>query len=306
MRLFVTGAGGFLGRHVVACALARGHEVTALIRGGDVDRRDVTVVRGDLRRPADWQPALAGADAVVHLAIGVGSFSEQFAGTVVGTEALLAAMRATGVDRLVHTSTFSLYDYAVMPVGALVDEQSPLEAHPLRRDDYLRTKLVQEQLIDDFADAGGRVTYLRPGAIYDETHVWDGGFGLIVGPLGLAISPSALMKLVHVDSCAEAVVLAAETDASIGEVINLVGDDLPTQRVFAQQLRRAGHRMPRAVPMPYRVGVLLARLAWGVNQSCLGGRARLPALLNPYRFDAMFKPLRYSNEKAKRLLGWRP
>lgn len=306
MRLFVTGAAGFLGRRVVAHALARGHDTVALIRKGDLDAPGVIVVRGDLRQPAGWRHHLAGVDAVVHLAMGTGSFSEQFAGTVIATESLLAAMRAAGVDRLVHASTFSLYDYAALPVGTVLDERSPIEAHPLRRDDYLRTKLVQEQLVNEFADAGGKVTSLRPGAIYDDTHVWDGGFGLVVGSVGLAIAPGALMKLTHVDNCAEAMVLAAERPASIGEVINVVDDDLPTQRAFAAGLARAGHTMPRAVPVPYRLGLLLARLAWKVNERLLDGGAKLPALLNPYRFDALFKPLSYSNEKAKRVLGWDP
>ena len=69
MKLFITGAGGFLGSAVRDCAVARGHEVSALVRKPTAsDHPNLTYVDGDLRAPGAWTEALAGHDAVIHLA----------------------------------------------------------------------------------------------------------------------------------------------------------------------------------------------------------------------------------------------
>ncbi len=100
MRLFITGATGFVGRHVVAEAVARGHHVTALVRTGtDPAMLDaalatgrVDLVRGDLSRSAPLVEPLRGTDVLLHLAaVKGGDYFARFAGTVIGTENLLAA-----------------------------------------------------------------------------------------------------------------------------------------------------------------------------------------------------------------------
>ena len=314
MRLFITGAAGFIGRSLVTQSLTRGHRVVALVRGTtDVttlpwasDPR-VTIVRGDLRERSDWVDALRGSDAVIHGAYGQGDFFSQFAGTVVGTENLLAGMEAVGVRRLVHLSTFSLYDYRALPARASLDETAPLETHPQLRDAYTQTKLVQEQLVRDFARRGGQVTVVRPGAVYGAGKMWDAGMSMrVTDGWWLAIAPWAALKLTYVENCAHAIVLTAENPAAVGETFNIVDTDPPTQRAYAKALRRHGIDVPRSIPVPYVVARAVAQVADAVNRAFFRHRARLPWVLSPAKLDASCKPLTYPNERARWTLGWTP
>jgi len=314
MRLFITGASGFIGTEVVERALDRGHEVVAMVRAGTDparlrwhDRVGLTLARGDVRERGAWTTALVDCDAVLHLAYGPGDFHAQFATSVVGTEHLLAAMDAAGVRRLVHVSTFSVYDYESLRPGAVLDETSPLEPEPARRDDYAHTKLLQERLVRAAETAGDLdLTVLRPGAVYGPGKLWDAGLSGHLGGIGLAIAPGARLKLTEVGNCAEAIVLAAERRAAVGTTLNIVDDDLPTQRAYAAALRRHGIEVGPSVPIPYAPARAAAMLVRALNRSFFGGRARVPWLLVPAKLDARVKPLRYPNDRAKDVLGWRP
>src|ERR1700722_15784174 len=118
MRALITGANGFLGRHVVGALLARDIEVRALVRPaarleplGWPD--SVEVFRADLRTSRELGHAFDGIDVLLHLAAVVsGGEDAQFAGTVVGTERLLNAMANSTCRRLVLCSTFLVYDFS--------------------------------------------------------------------------------------------------------------------------------------------------------------------------------------------------
>ena len=106
MRIFVTGATGFVGRHVIEVAAARGHKVRAVVRPSSstdiADDPAVESARVDLRSPDGLAEAIDGVDSVIHLAATkAGDFQAQFAGTVVATENLLAAMSQVRVHQLV-------------------------------------------------------------------------------------------------------------------------------------------------------------------------------------------------------------
>src|SRR4051812_16814320 len=123
MRVLITGAGGFLGRELVARAVEAGHEGSALVRrdppGPDALDPSVRVVRGDLRRPGEWTGALAETDVVVHAAAAPGGDrAQQLSNTVVATERLLDALTDQPVKRFVHVSSLSVYDYHSLPVGS--------------------------------------------------------------------------------------------------------------------------------------------------------------------------------------------
>jgi len=190
MKLFVTGSTGFVGNAVVTARLERGHDVVALVRPATsldevlwAKQQAVTIARGDLRRRGGWEEELGACDAVIHLAAaGSGDFYTQFAATVLATENLLAAMAASGPRRLVHISSFSVYDYRAVRDGDPLDETSPLEARPTERDDYLQTKLIQEEMVRRFErEHDAAVTILRPGAIYGPGKLWNAGRAVRLG-----------------------------------------------------------------------------------------------------------------------------
>lgn len=316
MKLLVTGASGFLGKYVVTTALRRGHQVKAMVRPAtDVSKiawashSNVELVRLDLRRKVGIADSLTGVDAIVHLAAAkAGDFYAQFGGTVLATENLLEAMSAVGLKRLVAIGTFSVYDYINMRSSSTLDESSPLVKEPQLRDEYAQTKLLQEQLVRTFErEQSGLVTILRPGVIYGKDNLWTARLGAGLGEGSwLRIGAYSKLPLSYVENCAEAIVLAAEKEEAIGQTINVLDDNPPTQRQYAKALLAQVPNPPKFVPVNWTVMRMIGGLAWAVNTQLLGGNAKLPGVLVPARLHARFKSLRYSNQKLKQCLGWEP
>jgi UDP-glucose 4-epimerase len=153
VKALVTGAAGFLGRHVVSALLGRGVEVRALVRPATRVEplgwpSSVEVVRADLRTARDLDRAFDGVEVLVHLAAAVsGGEDAQFAATVVGTERLLEAMARTSCRRVVLASSFSVYDWSA--IQGTLDEDSPIEPVPdlYERDGYSIAKSWQERVV---------------------------------------------------------------------------------------------------------------------------------------------------------------
>ena len=105
MNILILGASGKTGREVVAQAVAAGHTVTAFVRDpAKLERDDVAVAVGDARSVDDLRTALRSQDAVIStLGTNRGDDKKLIESS---TEALLEAMRTTGVRRLVMLSTF--------------------------------------------------------------------------------------------------------------------------------------------------------------------------------------------------------
>ena len=172
MKALVTGANGFLGRHVVCALLARGIEVRAMVRpAARLEGLDwpssVEVFRADLRTTRDLPRAFEGVDVLLHLAAVVsGGEDAQFAGTVAGTERLLEAMAAAACQRLVLCSTFSVYNYSA--ISGTLYEDSPLHQTPdlYARDGYTIAKWWQERVTRRFAEKYRLGSYRAPAWVH--------------------------------------------------------------------------------------------------------------------------------------------
>jgi nucleoside-diphosphate-sugar epimerase len=184
MRALVTGANGFLGRHVVEALLARSIEVRAMVRPavrleGLGWPSSVEIFRADLRTSRELKRAFEGVDVLLHLAAVVsGGEDAQFAGTVAGTERLLDAMATSACRRLVLCSSFSVYDYS--STRRTLDEGSPLHRVPdiYARDGYTISKWWQERVARRFAkEHGWDLTVLRPGFIWGRDHGYLAALG---------------------------------------------------------------------------------------------------------------------------------
>lgn len=162
--VLVTGAGGFIGSHLVETLVARGASVRALVRY--TSRRDlgalelldrqtrssVEVVHGDLCRPDVVRAAFDGVSVAFHLGALISipysyqSPDEAVATNVLGTLNVLQAARHAGVRRLVHTSTSEVYGTA---------QRVPMdETHPLQgQSPYSASKIGADKLAESFARA---------------------------------------------------------------------------------------------------------------------------------------------------------
>jgi UDP-glucose 4-epimerase len=310
MKVLVTGANGFLGRHVVAACRARGHAVRALVR--PAARLDdlgwpasVEVVRADLRAARELEAAFDGVDVLVHLAAAVsGGEDLQFASTVGGTERLLAAMARTDCRRLVLASSFAVYDWSA--IRGTLDETSPLEPVPdlYERDGYTIAKSWQERITRRMAERHGwDLSVLRPGFIWGRDHGDFAALRQAVGVLQVVIGPLTRVPLTHVENCAHLFALAAEDPRAQGETFNVV--DGPGPRIWSQlgaHLRGTGERGIR-IPVPYWLAFALVRVAFA---TVFRRNPKLPHILVPCRFENRLKPLRFTNRKAREVLGWEP
>lgn len=310
MKALVTGANGFLGRHVVAALIARGIDVRTMVRpAANLEQigwpPSVEVVRADLRAARDLQRAFEGVDVLVHLAAVVsGGEDAQFAGTVVGTERLLEAMATASCRRLVLCSSFSVYDYSA--TRGTLDEGSPLHQvpHVYDRDGYTISKWWQERVTRRFAEKHGwDLTVLRPGFIWGAGHGYLAALGQQVGRHHLVIGPLTRMPMTHVENCADVFALAATDPRARGQTLNVV--DGPGERIWSylsDYMRGSGQPGWR-LPVPYWLAISVVRLA---HATVFRRATKVPSILIPSRFESRLKPLRFDNRNLRETLGWTP
>ncbi len=295
---FITGASGFIGRHLAERLRADGHSVGGVDVAADPERG---IVAGDIAVPGAWQQAAAGADVVIHTAAMVGmptDVSRYWAVNVLGTRLALEAARDAGAGRFVHLSSVVTYGLD-FPDG--VDESRPVKPTGVA---YVDTKIASEQVVLQAHAAGEQeVTIVRPGDVYGPaSRPWtvlpielmqQGKFTLPEGGRGIH-SP------IYVDDLVEGIVAAGTAAASSGRVINVSGGvGVPTREYFAPLAEVAGKPL-RCLPTP----VVLA----GAHLLHATARAsKRPNELTPdgVRYLALRRGT-YGIGTAKDLLGWEP
>jgi 2-alkyl-3-oxoalkanoate reductase len=310
MKALVTGANGFLGRHVVGALLARGVEVRAMVRPAARLEAlgwppSVEVFRADLRSSCELGRAFDGVDVLLHLAAVVsGGEDAQFASTVVGTERLLDAMAGSACRRMVLCSTFSVYDYS--SAHRTLDEGSPLHqaSDVYTRDGYTIAKWWQERVTRRFTETHGwDLTVLRPGFIWGRDHGYLAALGQQFGRHHLVIGPLTRMPMTHVENCADVFALAAADPRARGQTLNVV--DGPGERIWtylSDHMRGAGQPGWR-LPVPYWFAIRMVRLAYA---TAFRSATKVPSILVPRRLESRLKPLRFENRKLRETLGWTP
>jgi UDP-glucose 4-epimerase len=307
MNVFVTGAGGFLGSHVVDCLLAANHTVTAMIRPASKvpswgDR--VKLYRGDLRNPDGMLEALEDIDVLVHLAaVTSGSEDVQFTSSVVGTEKLLEVLAQSKVRRLVHISSLVVYDWS--RATSELTETSALDDAIYDMGGYAIAKLWQERIIRRFSERYGcQTTILRPGFIWGRGHAEIAGMGRKFGKVFCVMSPGSDLPLTHVENCADCIVATIERPQARGETYNVFDTHGASAWQYAgEYLKRTGTKAIR-LPVPYCAGLGLAKLATWTSRRLFGARGQLPSFLAKHRFEAQFKPLKFSTSKLTDQLDW--
>jgi UDP-glucose 4-epimerase len=310
VRVLVTGANGFLGRHVVTALLARGIDVRALVRpAASLEElgwpSSVDVFRADLRTSRDLPQAFDGVDVLLHLAAAVsGTEDAQFAGTVAGTERLLDAMATSNCRRLVLCSSFSVYDFS--SVSGTLDEESPLHqvSEVYARDGYTVAKWWQERVTRRFAEKHGwDLTVLRPGFIWGRDHGYLAALGQQVGRHHLVIGPRTRMPMTHVENCADVFAVAAIDPRARGQTLNVIDD--PGERIWrylSDYMRGSGQTGWR-LPVPYWLAISTVRLAYA---TVFRSATKVPSILIPRRLESRLKPLHFENRRLRETLGWTP
>ncbi|PYT15749.1 MAG: hypothetical protein DMF51_06185 [Acidobacteria bacterium] len=168
MKVLITGATGYLGAHVAARLAAAGHTVRALVRPGREDRLPPACrpVAGDVLDQGSIERALAGCDALVHMAAFVKMWArDRRAFDRVNVEGFAAALRAaekSGVRRVLYTSTIG----ALGPTGPQPLDETHERAEFDFRTDYERSKWVAERVAVERARGGAPLVIVYPGVVY--------------------------------------------------------------------------------------------------------------------------------------------
>jgi nucleoside-diphosphate-sugar epimerase len=309
MKILVSGAGGFLGHYAVTRLLERGHTVRAIVRPASPEPEwtgDVEIFYADLRAHDDLLAAFADVDVVLHLASATsGGEDVQFASTVMGTEKLLEAMAKTSTRRLVLVSSLVVYDWGQAKMA--MDENTPLEKDIYGMGAYTIAKVWQERVASKLAKRHSwDLTIMRPGFIWGPQHAEIAGMGRHFRRVYLMFGPFTRLPLTHVVNCADCLVTAIESSGSAGEIFNVIDDDkVRVWRYVKEYAKRTG-QTGFMLPVPYRFGLGIAQLASIVSRMLFGKKGKLPSLLTPRRFEAQFKPIRFSNQKLKDKINWKP
>ena len=167
MKVFVTGATGFVGHHVAKALAAEGAELRLLVRKTS-NRNNLEGIAGethvgDLAEPETLRPALAGCDAVVHVAadyrLWIPDPQAMYKANVEGTRALLRLAREAGVKRFVYTSSVATMHFRTD--GIVINEETPVSLDDMVGH-YKRSKFMAEQEAVKAAEQGQQVIVLNP------------------------------------------------------------------------------------------------------------------------------------------------
>jgi len=245
VKVLVTGGSGFIGSHVVDRLLEHGHEARILdLVPSPYHGSEVELVLGDLCEPQVAERAVAGCDAIMHLAAmaDVDEVAKEPSASdrvnTHGTQVLLETARGHGVRRFVYASTIWVYGDAAGP-GA-VDEQTPLG---LPKHFYTATKIAGEMYTASYGEMYGlEWTILRFGIPYGPrarpTAVVPAftAKALAGQPLTLAGDGTQSRRFVYVEDLADGVALSL-APAAANRVYNLVGRENTSVRSIARTIR---------------------------------------------------------------------
>ncbi len=167
MKAFITGGTGFIGGNLIRMLLAEGGAVRALVRPNSERRNlaelDCELAEGDLDNTAKLTEHISGCDVVFHVAAHYSLWAKDAAAiyraNVTGTENILAAAKAAGVKRFVHTS--SVAAIGVPAAGVLATETTTTTVDELVSD-YKKSKFLAEQAALKAAQNGLDVVIVNP------------------------------------------------------------------------------------------------------------------------------------------------
>jgi len=317
--ILVTGANGFIGSKVVETLLSYGFcNVRCFARPtSNIEKlnkiiatsktANIEVTKGNLLSPEDCRKAISGVSIIFHVAAGTErTFAGCFMNSVVTTRNLLeSVLQHRLLKRFVNISSFAVYSNLKERRHRALDETCELESQFMQRDGYCFGKSKQDELLIEYSKKY-RIPHviLRPGVVYGpgakgaiHSRVGTATFGIF-----LHIGGSNRLPLTYIDNCADAIVLAGIKAGIDGEVFNIVDDDPPSSRRFLKMYKKHVKYF-RSIDVPFRVFYAFCYL-WEKYSYWSGGQ--LPLVFDRRICASLWKTRRYSNNKLKSSVGWRP
>ena len=310
----VTGIGGFLGRHVAARLLQAGYEVRGTLRSLKKAKSIEAAIRSaegagggklsfvvaDLLSDEGWDAAFSGVTDVIHAASPFPSRVPKDENDLIqpareGTLRVLRAAKNAGVGRVVLTSSIAAISYG--SGRAPFSEADWTDVDGVLATPYYKSKTLAERAAWEFARENGlELVVVNPGMILGP--ILGTETGTSVGVVQSLMKgrypamPDFSVPVVDVRDAAEAHVLAMTMPEAAGERFIIAGEALSIKdiaRVLKRDFPAYGKKLPKFV-LPNWLAGIASRFDPG-----------LKLIIGELGRDA-----RVSNEKAKRLLGWKP
>jgi nucleoside-diphosphate-sugar epimerase len=317
--ILLTGSNGFIGSKTVEILLRCGYKnLRCLVRSSSnlealnkiidtFDEANIEVLEGNLLSHDDCDKATKDVSIIYHLAAGRGekSYANAYLNSVVTTRNLLdSALKNSSLRRFLCVSSFTVYSNSKMKHGSCLNEEGEIETHPhLRGEAYCYAKVRQDEMVQEYGkEQELPYVIVRPGVVYGPGN--RGITGRVgVSPFGvfLHLGGSNRIPFTYVDNCAYGIVLAGLKKGVDGEIFNIIDDDLPTSREFLWVYKKQVRDF-KSIYLPHPLSYLLCFFwekysKWSENQ--------LPPVFNRNKWYANWKSIKYSNEKIKKMLGWK-
>jgi dihydroflavonol-4-reductase len=307
--VLVTGASGFIGRHLVRALCRQRRKVIALVRRVDslasLQKPFVQVVTGDIQDPGAYVPYLKEGLTVFHLAAArriPGASSDWFKQiNEMASHRLALACAESGVSKFIHVSTAVVFGPSS---GEPLVESNSLAPESLD-DFYIQTKAQALVQLRKLIDRGLHLVTVCPAIVFgpdEPTHpngVTSQMRRLLRTRASVVVGDGAKMRtLVHVDDVVHGLLLA-EDRAPCGEAFILGGGDCSPRQFNQMVFDSAGIKPRCSVSIPAGMALTAARLA---DRLLL----RRPGSGFETGIRNLMLEWRYSSKKAMEILGFVP
>jgi len=309
MKLFLTGATGFVGSHVARELASRGADLRLLVRKtsnlANLQGLQAETVTGDLLAPESLRSAVRGCEAVLHVAadyrLWVRDPDTMYRANVEGTRALLRIASEEGVPRCVYTSSVATMGFKAD--GTIVDENTPVSLEDMVGH-YKRSKFLAEQVAIQAARAGQSVLILNPTTPIGACDLKPTPTGRIVVDFLNRKFPAYVdtgLNLVDVREVARTHADALSPDTGHpGERYILGGENLTLKQILDKMSAITGLPSP-TMKVPHSVAMLFAFFDETITGKIRGREPR--ATVEAVRMGQ--KMMFASSAKAERELGFR-
>ena len=307
MKVFVTGSTGFVGHHVAKALNADGAELRLLVRKTsnlkNLEGIAGDTVVGDLAEPQSLKSAMAGVDALVHVAadyrLWIPDPAAMYKANVDGTRELLRLAREAGVKRVVYTSSVATMHFRTD--GIVINEDTPVSIADMVGH-YKRSKFMAEQEAISAAQQGQQVIILNPTTPIGPNDRKPTPTGRIIVDFLNGKFPAYMdtgLNLVDVSEVARAHVLAL-TKGAPGRRYILGGENLTLKQILDKMSAITGIPSP-TVKIPFAVAATYAFFEELITGRIRGREPR--ATLEEVRMGR--KKMYASSARAQQELGFR-
>jgi nucleoside-diphosphate-sugar epimerase len=307
VRIYLTGATGYIGRALCRRLVADGHEVRALVRsaarGRPLVEMGVATFPGDVTDRASLREGMSGADWVIHAAADLdlsGPATRMEAVNVGGSENVASLAHKLGVPRLLSVSSVAYFGGSADDGTPATEATPPRESFPTR---YSDTKHRGECAIRAWAERGLDVVTVYPSLVYGPPGKKEGANAilrqLLLGRFPALVGADRLASWIHLDDVVEGI-LRALTRAAPGAAYLMTGEAVTVRELARTVAEIAGVAAPRR-----EVSVGAARWALRLALPLYRLRGRRPPMPLS-QLDSLARHWSFDDARARRELDWRP